>query len=111
MSSSWVRSVLDTEERWLRSLGIRALQGDYNYKEDRNSLFSVAAVDRARSNDLQLQQRKFRLGMNFLTTRVVRLPRDRVGSPSVQIFQSRLRGHVAGMAFVRDDPALGAGLD
>ena len=103
------------EER-LRELGLFSLEkrglqrdlvavfqyfnGAYNTDEDR--LFSSLCCNRTRSNGFKLKGGRFRLAIRtFLTMRVVKhwngVPREVVGTPSLETFRVRLDGAMRNM--------------
>lgn len=103
------------EER-LKELGMfslpkRRLRGDmiavYKYlkgchKAEGSALFSLSQ-GRTRNNGVKLQGKRFSLDVRkkFLTVRVInqwnRLPREVVGSPSMEVFKQRLDSHLSEM--------------
>ena len=104
------------EER-LKELGMfslqkRRLRGDmialFQYlkgchTEEGQDLFSIIPVCRTRNNGLKLQEPRFHLNIrkNFLTVRAIRqwnqLPREVVGSPTLEAFKVQLDSHLSGM--------------
>ena len=112
----WGLEHLPYEER-LRDLGLfslekRRLRGDlvnvYKYlrcgrQRDLANLFPVVCGDRTRGNGHKMEHRKFRANMrkNFFMVRVTeccnRLPREVVGSPSLEIFKACLDAYLGNL--------------
>ena len=94
------------------SLEKRRLRGDiialFKYlkgchPEESQDLFSILPECRSWNNGLKLQEARFQLDIkrNFLTVRAVRqwnqLPREVVGSPTLEAFKRQLDSHLPGM--------------
>ncbi|KAF7244542.1 Exoglucanase-2, partial [Varanus komodoensis] len=104
---------LPYEER-LRELGIEDWGGGdmislYKYlegchKEEAQDLFLLRPGCRTQNNQFKLQQPRFRLNIrkSFLTVRAIRqwnqLPREVVGSPSLETFKKKLDSLLRGMS-------------
>ena len=77
------------------------------HTEEGQDLFSILAECRTRNNGLKLQEARFRLDImkNFLTVRAVwqwnQLPREVVGSPTLEAFKRQLDSHLSGMLWDR----------
>ena len=104
-------------EEGLKELGMfslekRRLRGDMItlldylkgcHTEEGQDLFSILPECRTRNNRFKLQEARFRLEIrkNFLTVRAVRqwnqLPREVVGSPTLEAFKRQLDSHLSGM--------------
>ena len=73
------------------------------HTEEGQNLFSILPECRTRNNGLKLQEVRFRLDIrkNILTVRAVRqwnqLPREVVGSPTLEAFKRQLDSHLSGM--------------
>ena len=71
--------------------------------EEGRDLFLIMTECRTRNNGLKLQEARFRLDIrkNFLTVIAVRqwnqLPREVVGSPTLEAFKRQLDSHLSGM--------------
>ena len=103
---------LSYEDRW-RELGLfslekRRLWGDLRaafqylkgaYKKAGEELFTGACSDRTRGNGFKLKEGRFRLDVRkkFFTVRVVRLPREVVDAPSLEVFKARLDGALSNL--------------
>ena len=72
-------------------------------QRDITNLFSAVCGDRTRGNSHKLQHRKFCTNMqrNFFIVRVMerwnRLPREIVGSPSLEIFKTHLDAYLCSL--------------
>jgi len=70
------------------------------FKKDGEGLFMKEYSDTTRSNDFKLKESALRsdIWKKFLTMRVVRhrnkLPREAVGTPSLEMFKARLYGNL-----------------
>ena len=73
------------------------------HTEEGQDLFSILPECRTRNKGLKLQEARLWLDIkkNFLTVRAVRqwnqLPREVVGSPTLEAFKRQLDGHLSGM--------------
>ena len=73
------------------------------HTEEGQDLVSILPECRTRNNGLKLQEARLRLDIrkNFLTVRAVRqwnqLPREVVGSLTLEAFKRQLDGHLSGM--------------
>ena len=73
------------------------------HTEEGQDLFSILPECRTRNSGLKVQEARFRLDIrkNFLTVRAVRqwnqLPREVVGSPTLDVFKRLLENHLSGM--------------
>ena len=73
------------------------------HTEEGQDLFSIFPECRTRNNGLKLQETRFLLDIrkNFLTVRAVRqwnqLPREVVGSPTLEAFKRQPDSHLSGM--------------
>jgi len=92
-------------EQGLFSLGKRRLRGDLTaacqylkeaYKKDGEALFTRACSDRTRGNGFKLKKGRFTLDIQkkFFT---VRLPREAVDAPSLEVFKARLDGALSNL--------------
>ena len=73
------------------------------HTEEGQDLFSILPECRTRNHELKLQEARFRLDIrkNLLTVRAVRqwnqLPREVVGSPTLEAFKRQLDSPLSGM--------------